>query len=269
MDKTPECTTIRNVRGTQQWAFTNRGYMESVRHGAPACVPHNVMFDRVAAEFGLDPTEVALKNDGCHGHSWDWVTQYQKENGFPERQSLKEVIDRGKKAIDWDRKWHPPGTKQPHGPQDARPRLHVHQRVGQRAGRNPCGRVFLPDAARRESRHYRHALRSRYRYRIRFPPLRGCGNGIEVRRYRNTGKALRQQRLPLRGAGRILRHHQHDASTDPRRQAAQAGRSCSMRSLPGKKGQPFSRAKRPKTWTSETAWFSKRPIPATGKQWRK
>ena len=109
VDKTPECTTIRNARGTQRWAFTNRGYMESVRHGAPACVPHNVMFDRVAAEFGLDPTEVALKNDGCHGHSWDWVTRYQRENGFPERQSLKEVIDRGKKAIDWDRKWHPPG----------------------------------------------------------------------------------------------------------------------------------------------------------------
>jgi CO/xanthine dehydrogenase Mo-binding subunit len=110
-DKTPDCTTIRNVRGTQQWAFTNRGYLESVRHGAPACVPHNIMFDRVAAEFGLDPTEVALKNDGCSGHPWDWVTQYQKDNGFPQRQSLKEVIDRGKEAIGWDRKWHPPGTK--------------------------------------------------------------------------------------------------------------------------------------------------------------
>jgi len=110
-DKTPECTTIRNVRSTQQWAFTNRGFLESVRHGAPACVPHNIMFDRVAAEFGLDPTEVALKNDGCGGHPWDWVTQYQKDNGFPQRHSLKEVIDRGKAAIGWERKWHPPATK--------------------------------------------------------------------------------------------------------------------------------------------------------------
>lgn len=110
-DKTPECTTIRNVRGTQQWAFTNRGYVESIRHGAPSCVPHNMMFDRVAAEFGLDPTEVALKNDGCSGHDWDWVTQYQKDNGFPQRQSLKEVIERGKAAIEWNRKWHPPGDK--------------------------------------------------------------------------------------------------------------------------------------------------------------
>ncbi len=110
-DKTPECTTIRNVRSTQQWAFTNRGYLESVRHGAPSCVPHNIMFDRVAAEFGLDPTEVALKNDGCDGHPWDWVTRYQKENGFPQRHSLKEVIGLGKAAIGWDKKWHPPGTR--------------------------------------------------------------------------------------------------------------------------------------------------------------
>ncbi len=110
-EKTSECTTIRNARGTQQWAFTNRGYVESVRHGAPSCVPHNIMFDRVAGALGLDPIEVALKNDGCHGHSWDWITQYQKENGFPQRQSLKEVIALGKAAIRWDQKWHPPGAK--------------------------------------------------------------------------------------------------------------------------------------------------------------
>ena len=110
-DKTPECTTIRNARGTQQWAFTNRGFCESVRHGAPSCVPHNIMFDRVAGELGLDPTEVALKNDGCSGHSWDWVTQYQKDNGFPQCQSLREVIGLGKKAIGWDQKWHAPGAR--------------------------------------------------------------------------------------------------------------------------------------------------------------
>jgi CO/xanthine dehydrogenase Mo-binding subunit len=110
-EKTPECTTIRHVRGTQRWALTNRGYVESIRHGAPACVPHNIMFERVAAEFELDPTEVALKNDGCGGHSWDWVTQYQKENGFPERRSLKEVIELGKRAIGWDAKRHPPGSR--------------------------------------------------------------------------------------------------------------------------------------------------------------
>ena len=111
VDKTYECTKIPNIRGTQVWPFTNRGHQACFRHGAASCVPHNVMFDRVAAEFGLDPTEVALKNDGCQGHDWDWITQYQKENGFPQRHSLKEVIEMGKKAIDWDRKWHAPGAR--------------------------------------------------------------------------------------------------------------------------------------------------------------
>jgi CO/xanthine dehydrogenase Mo-binding subunit len=110
-ERTYECTGIPNIRGTQETAFTNMGHIMCFRDGTSASVPHQVMFDRVAAEFGLDPTEVALKNDGCRGHYWDWVTQYQKENGFPQRWSLKEVIEKGKKAIDWDRKWHAPGTK--------------------------------------------------------------------------------------------------------------------------------------------------------------
>jgi len=57
------------------------------------------MYDRIAAELGLDLTEVALKNDGCRGHDWDWIARYQKEKGFPQRWNLKEVIELGKKAI--------------------------------------------------------------------------------------------------------------------------------------------------------------------------
>jgi len=111
VEKTYECTKIPNIRGTYEWGLTNKGHVICVRHGAHACVPHNVMTDKVAAEFGLDPTEVALKNDGSKGHDWEWITRYQKENGFPQRWSLREVIEKGKKAIDWDRKWHAPGTR--------------------------------------------------------------------------------------------------------------------------------------------------------------
>ncbi len=111
VDKTYECTKIPNILGTQLWSFTNKGHQTCFRHGAASCVPHNVMFDLVAGEFGLDPTEVALINDGCQGRDWEWITQYQKENGFPQRQSLKEVIEMGKQAIDWDRKWHSPGSR--------------------------------------------------------------------------------------------------------------------------------------------------------------
>ncbi len=139
IEKTPESTQIKNVRGSQEWAFTNQGHHQCFRHGAAACIPHNIMFSRVAAEFGLDPTEVALKNDGCHGHPWDWVTQYQKENGFPQRQSLKEVIERGKQAIGWDQKWHPPGTqKQPNGRMHGLGFMSIHEwQVGVMSGPAP------------------------------------------------------------------------------------------------------------------------------------
>lgn len=111
IDKTHESTKIRNMRNTQVWAFINHGPHICFRHGTQCCVPHNVMFDRVAAELNLDPTEVALKNDGCKGHDWEWITSYQRENGFPRRHSLKEVIEKGKEAIKWEKKWHAPGTK--------------------------------------------------------------------------------------------------------------------------------------------------------------
>ena len=70
-----------------------------------------MVFDHVADALGLDPTLVALKNDGCEGHDMDWLLKYKKEHGFPERDSLKECIEAGKKAVDWDNKWHPPGAK--------------------------------------------------------------------------------------------------------------------------------------------------------------
>jgi len=110
-DKTRSCTKIPNILGTQEWALVNTGHYMCYRHGSNSCVPHNVMFDRVSAELGLDPTEVALKNDGCNGHDMEWMARYQTENEFPRRWSLKEVIDKGKQAIDWDKKWHPPGTR--------------------------------------------------------------------------------------------------------------------------------------------------------------
>jgi CO/xanthine dehydrogenase Mo-binding subunit len=69
-----------------------------------------LVFDHVATALGLDPTEVALKNDGCEGHDISYLTEYKGEHGFPDRDSLRECIEAGKKAIGWDGKWHPPGT---------------------------------------------------------------------------------------------------------------------------------------------------------------
>ncbi|MCL2878576.1 MAG: molybdopterin-dependent oxidoreductase, partial [Acidobacteria bacterium] len=111
IEKTQASTSIKNMRNTQQWGLINHGPHVCFRHGAHQCVPHNVMFDKIAAEFNLDPTEVALRNDGCEGHDWDWITRYQKENNFPQRQSLREVINLGKEAFRWDEKWHAPGAR--------------------------------------------------------------------------------------------------------------------------------------------------------------
>jgi len=68
--------------------------------------------DFVATELGTDPTEVALKNDGVEGKGMDYLSQFKLDHGFPDRDSLKECIEAGKAAIDWDNKWHAPGTKQ-------------------------------------------------------------------------------------------------------------------------------------------------------------
>lgn len=70
-----------------------------------------LVFDHVAAALDLDPTEVALKNDGCEGHDMAYLAKYKREHGFPDRDSLKECIEAGRKAIGWGEKWHPPGTK--------------------------------------------------------------------------------------------------------------------------------------------------------------
>jgi CO/xanthine dehydrogenase Mo-binding subunit len=75
------------------------------------CLCLTLVFDRVAAELGMDPIDVALKNDGCHGHGTSYLDRYKHENGFPDRDSLKECIEVGKQAIRWDEKWHLPGSK--------------------------------------------------------------------------------------------------------------------------------------------------------------
>jgi xanthine dehydrogenase molybdenum-binding subunit len=107
-----ENTRIPNLRCTVLTADVSKGPAWWDRcEQLPNTFCLTLVFDHVAAELGLDPTLVALKNDGCEGHGTDWLANYKKEHGFPERDSLKECIEAGKKAIDWDKKWHAPGKK--------------------------------------------------------------------------------------------------------------------------------------------------------------
>jgi CO/xanthine dehydrogenase Mo-binding subunit len=92
--------------------FINRAQPVCYKHGAPACYVQSQVYGHVADALKMDPTKVALINDGCEGISMSDVAAIKKDYGFdPTRDSLKEVIEIGKKAIDWDNRWHEPGTK--------------------------------------------------------------------------------------------------------------------------------------------------------------
>jgi CO/xanthine dehydrogenase Mo-binding subunit len=71
----------------------------------------SVVFEHVADALGMDPVEVALKNDGAEGRDMEYLAAFKEEHGFPVRDSLRECVEAGKAAIGWDEKWHPPATK--------------------------------------------------------------------------------------------------------------------------------------------------------------
>ncbi len=105
-----ECTSIPHIYGKRSLALTNKGPNTAVRcEQLPNTHTLTLIMDHVANQLGLDPTQVALKNDGVHGHSMAESVKHKEELGFEPIDSLKTCIEKGKKAIDWDRKWHPPG----------------------------------------------------------------------------------------------------------------------------------------------------------------
>jgi CO/xanthine dehydrogenase Mo-binding subunit len=107
-----ENTKIPHIYGRTESVKISKGPTVPVRcEYNAACHSLTMVFTHVAAELGLDPIEVALKNDGAEGHDMQWLGERKKELGFQNRDSLKECIDKGKAAIGWDKKWHAPGTK--------------------------------------------------------------------------------------------------------------------------------------------------------------
>ncbi|MCS7115125.1 MAG: molybdopterin cofactor-binding domain-containing protein [Nitrososphaerota archaeon] len=111
-EKLSAATSIKSIYGENMRAYVNTGPVICYRHGTQNTLVFNEVINRVAAELGMDPTEVALKNDGCEGEPMHPVMdQIKKQKGFPLRDSLKECIEAGKRAIGWEAKWHPPGAK--------------------------------------------------------------------------------------------------------------------------------------------------------------
>ena len=107
-----ENTRIPNIYGKLLVVLTNKGPNVPTRCEQNANThSQTIIFDHVAAELGLDPIEVALRNDGADGHDMTWLDARKVERGFQVRDSLRECVEKGKAAMDWDHRWHPPGTK--------------------------------------------------------------------------------------------------------------------------------------------------------------
>jgi len=113
VNKIDKCTKIPNIYCVDTKPYLNRGPYACFKHGLEACSVVHMVFSHVAAALKMDPTALALINDGSYQKDWAYINENVKKRlGFPlDRDSLKECIEIGKEAIDWDNKWHAPGTK--------------------------------------------------------------------------------------------------------------------------------------------------------------
>ena len=106
-----ENTCIPHVESETLVAQVNKGPTHAIRcEQMPPAFSLIHVFNHVAAALKMDPTALALINDGEDGKRMEELKTVKSQKGFPVRDSLKECIEAGKKAIDWDAKWHAPGT---------------------------------------------------------------------------------------------------------------------------------------------------------------
>ena len=107
-----ENTKIPNLYSELKVAQVNKGPTTAMRcEQLPPAFALIHVFNHVAAELDMDPTDLAVINDGAEGRDITFLNQFKRKHGFPERDSLRECIEKGKAAIGWDEKFHPPGTK--------------------------------------------------------------------------------------------------------------------------------------------------------------
>jgi xanthine dehydrogenase molybdenum-binding subunit len=103
---------VKNFSFINSGLKTNLVQPTAIREGSSWMIPTTQVLMKVAAELGMDPTKHALMLDGEKGEGIEVLKEYEHERGFPtDRDSLEECLEAGKKSIDWDNKWHTPGTK--------------------------------------------------------------------------------------------------------------------------------------------------------------
>jgi len=112
LHKIREGSAVPNLYSHEVIPHLNKPDNPCAKDGGGACAVPNLVFNHVAAELGMDPTQLALINDGCEGVPMKDLAKVKAEHGFnPDFDSLRECLATGKKAIDWDNKWHAPATK--------------------------------------------------------------------------------------------------------------------------------------------------------------
>jgi len=67
LGKFQEGTAIPHLYSREVTPYLSRGFNPCAKDGGPACAPPNLVFNQVAATLGMDPTKIALVNDGCEG----------------------------------------------------------------------------------------------------------------------------------------------------------------------------------------------------------
>jgi CO/xanthine dehydrogenase Mo-binding subunit len=108
-----ENTCIPNIFGKMEAIQVNKGNNVPTRCEQNANThTFTLAFNHIAAALQMDPIEVAFKNDGADGHDMAWLNERKAEMGFAVRDSLRECVEKGKAAIQWDKNWHLPGARQ-------------------------------------------------------------------------------------------------------------------------------------------------------------
>ncbi len=143
-----ENSRIPNLYKENIPGIVNKGPVNAVRCEQLAnTYCFNTVFSHVANELALDPTEVALKNDGFEAHDMSYLADFKRQYGKPVTDSLKECIEAGKKVIGWEDKWHAPGTRKlANGKMHGIGFAYTHEWNSKR-GSGSAGLLFEPDGS--------------------------------------------------------------------------------------------------------------------------
>lgn len=107
-----ENTKVRNVGQICNGAVCNILHGQALRcEQNPYAFFFTAVMGHVAEALSMDPTELALRNDGADGIPMAELVEDKLACGFSNRDSLKECLAEGKAAIRWDATWHAPGTR--------------------------------------------------------------------------------------------------------------------------------------------------------------